>query len=723
MSFLKSYFRSKTSSPLNVVVDTLAVANASSEISSPAVAKIALSGESHSEQDGMILARTAESITTVLDSIIAKLSVSEESFTEAHKASAMVAGIVSADPISFLKKPTMVTSVSGEGMALASGVVATDGTASRAYSSEAYDARDNRTANIYSIAYNLMAARQDEFGETFFPTITISPDEVGFGVTIRLMTVFNDFKRNVSGALDQYNKINIIRSLSDHTVLKNDITRIIPVYRTQSAGNFVANTDVAPYQYNLEGEMIETAPLAVGKQFSLLGISQTDTMLASGIMDVSDSIEPAISLQTLYVKFTDGTNTDVISFDVSELPYANFTYATQGNFRLMNLNFTTSSILINKNTKRVDGSPLTVGYLAGLVTNNQIARLTMNASGSVNIELANTVVYGNSVGLSTLQNADGTSVDTTTGAGLAFLNGVQAGQIIGYDLYGFRSNLNRRQRGQLFDVTYFTQLYNIPMRAPITAVRPINNDGATDSTDLGALITVTRIRTSNEAVTTLVKAANTLANYVDARDSSNNWPAMLGISRYLVRPTYNYMALDLSQAVDSISSSDRIADTQATLVNRIRDFAYRMYRDSEYMAAAIAMSGGGVPPRPTVIIGTDPVIARYLTITGDLRELGNDFDARVVSTLDSRVTGRIFVTFGAFGSDVNTVANPLHFGNMGWKPELTMTVPITRNGAINKELVVQPSFLHVVNLPVLIVIDVLNLPNVLVKVPLYNHPV
>jgi hypothetical protein len=109
----------------------------------------------------------------------------------------------------------------------------------RSLALEAYDERDNRNAAVYSIAYNMQAARQDEFGETFFPTIVVTPDQVGFGVTVRLMSVMNDFNRQITGELDKYERKNLIRALADPTILKNEMTRIIPVYRPQAADKFV----------------------------------------------------------------------------------------------------------------------------------------------------------------------------------------------------------------------------------------------------------------------------------------------------------------------------------------------------------------------------------------------------------------------------------------------------------------------------------------------------
>jgi hypothetical protein len=718
---------------LDNLVRQLKTMDASANLSNPKLTQIALAGESLNARDEAVLNSEFERLGTTIEGLI--LSISKESyngrdvFTTAQKNAAIIAGMIAGDPVSFMKSPVFnerkstISNNSIVNVYTPSSV--DDGGYSRAYSAEAYDNSNNRNANVYSIAYNMQASRQDEFGETFFPTITVAPDEVGLAITIRLMMVFNNFFRNPNGELNDYDKINIIRALTDWKILRNELTRIYPVYTSASSGLFVDSQTIAPTTVNVENVSIQTAPLATGKKFSLLGISQTEQLLQAGMMDVTDSIEPAMNLENVYVQFTSTVNgttyTDVIKFSTKELPYANFVYNPQQNYRIMVLNFRTSSMLMNQNITTVDGSAPTNPFLQALVQGDYALRMDCEVTGNCNVELGDTVVYGNSISLNSLVDANGNPIDLTSGVGQQIMEGINSGEIVGYDLYAWRSNLNRRQRGQLFDITYFTQIYNIPMRAPITAVRPVNSDGGTDTTDLGALITATRIRTSNYAVTSLLQAAEVLSNYVDVRGlsgsySTNNWPEVLGVGRYLVQPYFASYDLDMAQSVDSVMSSDRIDDLVATIVNRIRDFAYRAYQDSEYIAAALVMSGGAVPPPPTVIIGTDPVLSRYLQINDELRTLGNDFASKVVSSLDIRVRGKIFVTFGVFDGDINSAPNPLHFGCMGWKPELTLTIPISRNGQVSKELTVQPSFLHIVNLPVLIVINVINLPDVLNKV-------
>ena len=282
--------------------------------------------------------------------------------------------------------------------------------------------------------------------------------------------------------------------------------------------------------------------------------------------------------------------------------------------------------------------------------------------------------------------------------------------------------MNRRQRGQLINTTRFTQLYNVPLRSPITAIHPINTDDNVEATDVQALVTTTRIRTSNDAVTSLINTAAILREYVDARDFTGAGPEVMGVGRFYVRPVFYNETIDMASAIDSIKSHERAADIQAVLVNKVRDLAYRMYRDSEYKAAADALAGG-VAPVPTVIIGTDPVLARYLTVTGDLRTLGGEFDVRIVSSLDQRVQGKIFVAFGVFNDQRNTLVHPLNFGNMFWAPELVLTANISRGNTISKETVVQPRYLFVAHTPVMSVLEVENVPDVLGKVQINFHSV
>lgn len=624
---------------------------------------------------------------------------------------AVAGGIISGDPKYFMtQKVTYASLPQGAKGVVMNANYGTEDFSDVRLGTEAYDERDNRDAAVYTIAYNMNASRQDDFGETFFPTIVVTPDNVGFAVTARLLQVFDDFSRNLSGDLAEYNKRNIIRAIADPTILKNEMTRIIPVARAQNVAKFVPASLVPVSNYNLEGESIPSAPLAAGVELDLLALSQTDALLAKGTMDVTDSIDPgSLRLLALYIK----VGKDILKVNTDNLPLSTFNFSVQDNYRQSVLDFQTDSVVLNASTTNADGSPLQ--DLAGIKTGNLSVRLKVAANGKVNTERGDTKIYGPAPTVYEIVDSNGNQLALDSAAAAPIVAAFAGATVFGYDLYAYRTNANRRQRGQLIDTTYYTQVYNVPLRSPITAIHPVTTDGQTDSSDLNSLITATRIRTSNQAVGALVNAEQTLRLYANVKDSTGLWPDVLGVGRFYVQPTYFEETIDMTKVVDSLTSNERKADIQEALVNKLRDYAYRMYTVSQYKAASEALAGG-VARVPQVIIGTDPVLARWLTVTGDLRTLGGEFECRVVSTLDNRVQGKIYAAFGVFDETRNTVPNPLNFGNMAWSPEVTVVLPISRNGQVSKETAVQPRFLHIVNCPILTVLTVTNLEAVLNKV-------
>jgi hypothetical protein len=695
---------------LNRMIDLLNDVTTGGQVIPGKLGGSALALESLSDNQVIELNNVSSSLSISIESIIEDLGL-KNLMSEAQVEAGVLSGIYASDFKRFLSHKMDFPNIATESMSVIPFAGGNDVCGSeRSFALESYDERENRNAVIYSIAYNIQSARQDQFGETFFPTIVVTPDNVGFGITVNILNVYDGVERNISGAFTDFKKKNIIRAIADPTVLRKDQTKVVPVARAQSLSNFIDPTVVATRTIMLEGEAIVTAPLAFGKKIDLLGISQTDTLLNAGIMDQTDSLDPTIGLQNVYVKVGD----DVLKIPTSNLPWANFNYNPQNNYRTMVLNFSTSSVLVNKNSKRADGSALTT--LAAIVTGDLIVRLEMNVSGQVNIETGETNIFGNSISVHSVQDNVGNFLDMTAAPALALVTAFAAAEFNkgGYDVLAYRTNMNRRQRGQLIDVTKFTQLYNVPLRSPITAIHPINTDGQTDASDVQALITTTRIRTSNAAVGALLETTAQLRDYVDARDVTGNGPDILGVGRFYVRPTFYGETIDLNAIINSLTSHERAADIQAALVNKIRDYSYRLYRDSEYQAAADALAGGTAPV-PVVIIGTDPVIARYLTVTGDLRTLGGEFDVRIVSTLDNRVKDKIFITFGVFDESRNSAPNPMNFGNMVWSPELVLAANISRGGTISKETVVQPKYLFVTHLPVLSVLTVTNIPDTINK--------
>lgn len=679
------------------------------------VARAAISMESIDSAMQNELTTTANNLSVALEGIAHALPGAPK-YQKSQYDAAVAAGIMASDIQAFIHAPTvMANQVSTESMKFVNlnNLGTPDVFSSRMkVALEAYDEKENKNAVTYSVAYNMQAARQDAFGEMFFPTVVVTPDQVGFAISIRLISVYDEQRRAISGDYDNFGKRNIIEAVIDPTILRNDQTKIVPIFRNESKKYFVDEALLAPRDVLVGKESVSTSALKMGATFSLLGISQTEALLETGLLDSTDSIDTAISLTKLFVKLPGATadKDELFEFSTDRLPLATFTYAVQGNYRMMNLAFSTESLLVNSKLKQADGAVSLL--LAAITTGEYSVRLGIKVSGSVNLELAETNLFAGGIVVQRVTDKDGVVLDLTTGQGKVIADLFANASAVGYDLSAQRTNLNRRERGQLLDTTFYSQVYTIPLRSPITIPRPLTMGDANDASDLAALITATHIRTSNAAVDELLRVQAVLADYVDTSDTIGNSPEIMGVAHYLLKAFYEHDDLDVSTVIDSIKSHERAADTQAVLVNKIRDMAFRMYRDSGYKAAADALAGG-VAPIPTVILGTDPVIARYLQISGDLRTLGGGLDLRIESTLNQKMAGKIIMSFGVFSEGQDGVPNPMHFGNMGWKPELTLVLPLHRNGANSKELTVQPSFLHITHLPIMASLNVSGIPDVM----------
>ena len=687
---------------------------ASPSLKNPNVGKLAVSTESLSHVEMSTIDTHVNSLQMALEGIVKNLGsdkkIDPSKITAAQFNAAKAAGLIGTNPKAFVSTGFKEIRPTGPFDRVVSSMALEDAMSTR-IGLEAYDESNNRDGALYTLTYNFFSARQDEFSEMHFPTITVAPDNVGFGVTVTLMLIYDDLTRNISGDVAQYNKKNLIRAFANPTILKNESTRLIPVYRPQSATKFVDTTIIPNYNFDLEGQLIPTAPLKFGEEMDLMGICQPDELLAKGTKGIEDAIEPSVKLTNVYAKF----GNDVLRIDVRNVPNNNFIAGPQGNYRQMFLNMSTDSVVLSKKTKQFDGSALT--DLAAITTQSLGVRLAMVLTGEINIETGFFVVRSVKVSCHSVVDANGVKLDLTAGAGKALADILNAGELLGYDPFAYRKNNNKRQRGQLIDTTRYTQWYTVPLRAPVSAVHPVTTGDQVTNSDIQTLVTVTRVRTSAAAVTELLNTANTLNEYQDIRDVVGEGPDTLGVGRFFVRPIYFHEAIDMNLIVDSLTSSERPNDMQNALVNKIRDYAFRMFRDSEYKAAMEARGLQGV--MPVVVVGTDPVIARYLQVSGDLRTLGGGLNCEVVSTLDYRVQGKIFLTLHIMDSTRNTEINPLNFGNMAWSPEVTMILPMTREGQISLENTVSPRFLHFVNCPILTVLEVSNLPDVLNKMPLY----
>lgn len=587
---------------------------------------------------------------------------------------------------------------------------------------EAYDGQAINEAVYFSIVANLMSAKQDELGETFFPTIVIDPTASGIAIDTEFTSVFTEFDRNISGAANKnkFNKQPLVKAIYTTNVFGVDKNRVVPVKRAESAAMLFAGYS---YVSEVSGESITTAPLKFGETVNLLGISQTDALLAKGVMTQNDALDRTMNLEKIYFSLTgadasNATVTETFSYDVSVLPYSNFVGTMQDHEKDLGLSFTTNDIVISTtDTKTIAGNS---GILAALAPDHVI-KLSAKIVGDSNTQYGDVEVSLVSIKLDSVYDSQGNKLDTTSSTYAAIKAIVDTAAGAGYELEAYRTNSNLRTKGHSITSDSYRQIYTVPLRSGLNVTTPVSNaTGSNNDSKLASQVQSIGMKVSMSAVDTLLKTAATLKAVTANGNIANS--NVLGVGRFHVDAFYSEANFNLSSFVDSVNSTNRASDIKAALVNNIKDTVLNMYIESNYGVAFEALRGG-VDKTVTVIIGTDVKTKQYLTSGDGKVEIGNGFDVKVVATPNPVMRGKLFITFAIEDADKNVKPNELSFGLCAWAPTITVDVTRTTSGETGRELFTMPRYLHIVNLPILSVLNISGYDQVLGKIASNRHTV
>lgn len=559
---------------------------------------------------------------------------------------------------------------------------------------ESYDENELRKHIAFSTVFAAATARQADFAEAFFPTYVVSPEQIGTDVRVRRNMVLNRKLHPITGKPMDLEKVNLLEAFRDHNILSNESTLLVPVYRDESKSNFVDVTKVKIKTVPVEGFDVETAPLKFGTTIDLLGVSQNEQLLKAGVVDNTDAIDAYARLDNVYLSIGDS----VVSFNVRRSPRAGAVKSVEGDSREMNFQFTTQDLLLTADTKDTDGNA--VAALSAL--NGLKLRVSLDVIGRMGVEYGNINLNATGLEVVAVFDAQNQPVSLNDAAAKAIIDALTLAPF-GYDLFARRNNANRRNQGLLVDVTEYAERYTVPISSPLATVAPLATDKS--AKDLQALINAANIRTNNNAVTLLLNYAEDLRQATQTSFFKSSLTTVPGVGRLLVDPTFKYLKIDLAKEVNSVQSAQRAEDIQGALVTPIRNMAYELVRDSNYQAALDA-DAEGRSERPHLVVGTDIVTQQFLMVTGDTRTLSIGMDHTIVASPDKRMVGKIVL---AFVRKNTSEPDALSFGSHIYIPELSSVVPVPRHGAINRETMIQMRNLQITNLPVMGLIEVVNL--------------
>lgn len=591
---------------------------------------------------------------------------------------------------------------------------------SKSITNDAYDPQLIDNALYFSIAYNIGAAKQDDFAEAFFPTITLSTVQRGIDISIKFASIFSEYQRNIDGSPDDLKarRIPIIKAIYNNEIFASDKNRLVPVLRDGVNDNLLVSE--AKHYHALEKHIL-TAPIKLKEKISLLGISQTDEQLAKGVMDNTDALDSAINLDKIFFTFAknDGT-VEYFSYDMSMIHGRNFVPVQQGHNKEMMLQLNTESIIFSSSeTKTFDGN--TSAALEELNEAKYTYRFYLSLAGSARTDDATVVVYFNDFGVREIRDHAGNLVTEGHAKYSKLMEFAKKINVVGYTLEAFKTNSNLRTRGMMITLDRYNRRADVPFRTGIFTQAPVNNamgdDG--DAELLSNNITLTGAFMSSNAV---MKLQSTVAALRQANASNilyqlkTDYPAS-----EMVNPYFHEETINLPEHIDSTDSNTRDSSIRSFLRQKIGLLVIQMYLNSNYNVAYQTIRGN-IAGKKTVIIGTDDYIKRLLLGDSDTNifPINDEYEAIVVSRPDASIFGQMFITFGtreAMEADGNVLLNPLTFGACFWSPSLVFDLVVTRNNSTSRELHVNPRYSHVVFLPIMTVLNVTNISNIYSKLP------
>lgn len=566
-----------------------------------------------------------------------------------------------------------------------------------------------------SVLVNALSVGNNDFEEAFFPTEILEAGQSGVEVKVSIAYAYNRTKRASNGKAFEFEKRSLIHALEDHTLLEGGSTEIFP------RGDLAANDDflvdagvVANSTETVNGVEISTRPLKFGAEVDLLAVSAHPGLVGDQGQNETDMLDANIQLGTVYLKATvdDGTNTKdaVFAVDTSGIPGALFTRTAEGSTNDSSMNLKTS-LSLNSTLTGVNGtaaSGLGIESLLGLAAGDAwTLEVKTIISGTVNTEYGNMAVFANQVELGAAYDGQRHKLDAS-GTEYKAVDAALTLELVGYMPKARRVNANLRQRGILIDNgesnTYY---YPISIGSPLASVRPVSVQGG--GTTVEGLSKALRTRSSNAAVSTLLKAEAQLSSMSNDGVMPVNTPM---IGSMFVRPQFSHRpVLDVKDAVAINRSGEGYDDVRAMLVDAVTTMADKLALESGYLAALEQFTGA--EREYEIIVGTDPRIAGFLMKSGDGRTFGEGRDYRIVSTLDSRMQGRIYVSFRR---KTQTGIDPMSFGAHLYTPALVHEVANSyQGGATVQEVQVQPRELHTATLPILGRIDVQGLDEFYVR--------
>ena len=561
---------------------------------------------------------------------------------------------------------------------------------------EAFDDSNFKDAVGYSVVWNIVAARQSNAVENIWPTLTLEPQRSHIEAIVQFQVFHQEVRHKSTGDKVDFGRILMLETIVNGELLDDNIIKCVPVYEeTVSDQHFIDPTIIAHREVTVDGETVTTGPLLVGVEHGLLGLSQAAIGGLTGELNSASQLAPMPRMENLYVRITnkDG-KASVVRIDATVLSRGSFVGNQEGNIRDTSLNMNAPGLGLDAKTVDVTGAPAeALAFLRTPAFQNHRLEYQLKVYGDCNLETGNTEIQPANGRISSvkIRQAFGHfSAEKDTVVAKELTDAISKIELIAYDIDASRTNIDRRQRGPLTNVTAEFEKYYVRLGSPISTIFPATE--AQSNVDLIAPMTATRIKNDFYGIKALFRYSEVLSGLAISNDATLPRAPIKAIGRHIMTPYYKHYVISAVDILDSNRSKNKLEDLQHAILNYMRDAIIRGMRDSK-LELALQVQTGSADSKHTLAMITNQILGKYLFQLGDTRILGSLPYPVVADTHASEL-------LGTYGSDEHelfivptlpgTQANPLSFGHHLWKPELASTLQVTRDNSTNREIVVQP---------------------------------
>ncbi len=566
--------------------------------------------------------------------------------------------------------------------------------------SEGFDATDNRETLYFTIAGAFYKSVQTPWAEAAFPTLTIEPTVNGIIIDKVYSSLYTNITRGTSGVpqLNDY-KTPITKNANSGELFAANHNKVVPLVRVDTNDDKFLDTNSAK-PVVLKGVKYTTDAIKSDIEIDLLALSQTDESLAHGEYDVYESLSGNVRVSKLYYDI----GGKVYTFDSKSISSSIFLLNGGTHSKEMSLNLDSESFTLHAGMTATDGTAIALG-LAG--TDNK-CKLAINVSGRINTQTAKLKIFGNSVVVVSLTDANNDSLPTADVT--AMETALADMKLVGYDIEAYRTNSTLRELGDLITTDKVGYHYGARHSSPVSVVLPKNATGTDgdENRSLEEQLASSSLRTLQHAIDTVQEHAETLNSNTHGGTISVQ---MEGLTSHEMNTFYANEAIDLS-TTDTLLRREVEADDdlRSFVAKKLRQYANRMLIESNYKIA-FDMNINKKGQKPNIVLLMDDTTLDYITGADGKIDLGRKFGkvTAVGTSLSKKLAGKVYMIFQSDSVSKTSKPDGFGYGFRLYSPEIVTELNRVTTGGAVRVITETPRERHVPIMDIMTEIDITGL--------------